>query len=419
MAVLPATALPMRQPMPNGDQRPMKVLMVENGRGGYTRYTCDLSKHLAALGADVHYLASREHAAEAQCGVDLHPVLRPNSPVMDGTGKLGFASRRLVWSLQSLSAIYRFARRCDPDVIHLQTATPASYCHLLPLLRQRWPLILTVHDVLPHHGTKLLKSIEHLRKLYMAVDHVIVHTEANRRTLIDTFDIPRERIEVIAHGADASAPVLSKAQARRQLSLPPTERIVVSLGVIRTNKRLDLLIDAVAAALQSRGDIRLVIAGRPSSVSAEQVSAMLRSAGIEEHAITRFGWLDDDEIGLYLDACDTCVLPYVDFDAQSGVLMQALAHAAPLIVSDEGSLAETVQGAGAGLVFRRNDARALAARLLEMLGSPALQRQCASNARQAVREVLDWRLIAAATLRSYRNVCNLPADARTSLTPTA
>lgn len=393
----------------------MKVLMVENGRGGYTRYTRDLSVALVGLGADVTYLASREHTAEADAGVDLHPMLRPNSPVMDRTGKVGFASRRLIWSLRSLGAIYGFARRHPPDVIHLQTATPASYGHLLPLLRQRWPLILTAHDVLPHHGTKLLKSHEHLQKLYSAVDHIIVHTESNRDTLLANFDIPAERIDVIAHGADASVRALPKARARDILSLPQNERLVASLGVIRTNKRLDLLIDAVAAALREQGDIRLVIAGRPSSVTGEQVTSMLRAAGIDTHATTRFRWLDEDEVGLYLDACDACVLPYVDFDAQSGVLMQALAHGTPLIVSDAGSLAETVEAAGAGLVFRRNDPAALSACLLEMLGSTALQRRCAENARRTVREQLDWRLIAGSTLRTYRAVCALHAQARSSI----
>lgn len=402
-----------------GDRRPIKVLMVENGRGGYTRYTCDLSAHLAALGNEVIYLANRELATNTHAAVDLHPILRPNSPPMDRTGRVGFATRRLVWSTQNLALIYRFAQRCDPDVIHLQTATPFSYGRLLPLLRPRWPLILTVHDILPHHGFTRINSIGHFRALYRSADHLIVHTEANRETLMRLFGIAYDRIDVIPHGADASVRMVAKKDARQQLSLPGDERIVVSLGVIRANKRLDLLIDAVASALQRRNDLRLVIAGKPSSVSAEEVVAMLRAAGIEHRAITRFGWLDDDEVGLYLDACDACVLPYVAFEAQSGVLMQALAHGAPLIVSDAGSLAETVEATGAGLVFRSNDVDALSAGLLRMLGSPALRRQCATNARKAVRELLDWRLIADRTQRTYRTVCALRENTGPSLTPTA
>jgi glycosyltransferase involved in cell wall biosynthesis len=384
---------------------PGKILMVENGRGGYTRYTVDLCESLAARGVAIIYLASKEHDRPAGAGVDLRPVLQPNSPPKDRLGTLSFAGRRLLWSTRSFAAIHRCARREHPDLIHLQTTTPFSYGHLLPLLRRRWPLVLTVHDVLPHHGTKALKSAADLRRVYHAVDCIIVHSDANRATLQQRFGVPEESIVVIPHGASATPRLTEKSRARAILDLPQTDKLVAALGVLRTNKRLDLLIGAVATARRQRGDIRLVIAGRPGSVSAAAVTALLAQAGLRERTITRFGWLSDTQLGLYLDAADVCVLPYADFDAQSGVLMQALAHGAPLIVSNAGALPETVSAADAGLVFPSDDMEALTRCILRMLGSAALQQRCARNARAMVRAKLDWHIVADRTLSTYRRVC--------------
>jgi phosphatidylinositol alpha-mannosyltransferase len=192
--------------------------------------------------------------------------------------------------------------------------------------------------------------------------------------------------------------------ARRTLDLPEDEHIVLFLGVIRSNKRLDLLVEACAKLFARQDGIRLVIAGMPQDVPEAQVRRMLSEGGIAERTTTRFGWIPDDALELYLDAADVCVLPYVNFHAQSGVLMRALAHGTPTIVADGGSLAVVVTEGGAGLIFPAGDAAAMADRIETVLASETLRSRLSRNAQRMARNQFDWRIVAAETSRMYRQL---------------
>jgi glycosyltransferase involved in cell wall biosynthesis len=383
-------------------EQTLKVLMIENGRGGYSRYTRDLCAALPAQGCDVVYLASLDHEIPVEGDVRL--LLYPHTPVEGPTGKYGFVSRKIISSLCNFVRIRRFAGRFEPDLIHFQLATPLADAHWLPILRRRWPVVLTAHDVIPHHGHRLLSSPSNLKRLYRSVDRVIVHSAVNRATIVHHFALPGDRIAVIPHGTDAAIPAVPASVARRTLDLPEDEHIVLFLGVIRSNKRLDLLIEACAKLFARQAGIRLVIAGRPQDVPEAQVRRMLSEGGIAERTTTRFGWIPDDALELYLDAADVCVLPYVNFHAQSGVLMRALAHGTPTIVADGGSLAVVVTEGEAGLIFPAGDAAAMADRIETVLASETLRSRLGRNAQRMARNQFDWRIVAAETSRMYRQL---------------
>lgn len=60
------------------------------------------------------------------------------------------------------------------------------------------PVVLTVHNVMPHEGSRLYKAVSAM--LFRLGDHFIVHTEPNRRQLMTRYGIAPGRISVIAHG---------------------------------------------------------------------------------------------------------------------------------------------------------------------------------------------------------------------------
>jgi glycosyltransferase involved in cell wall biosynthesis len=96
------------------------------------------------------------------------------------------------------------------------------------------------------------------------------------------------------------------------------------------------------------------------------------------------------------------VLPYIHSPGQSGVLLDALAHKLPVVVTDVGVLGESVRRWGIGELVPPNDDAALADAIREML---TLGRYAqVSEAIDRVRRNLSWNRAAEITIEAYRSV---------------
>ena len=88
---------------------------------------------------------------------------------------------------------------------------------------RRTPVVMTVHNVLGHETNVLDRALTRLA--FSFADHFIVHTEQNRRQLVDVFGISPRRISIIPFGALTlydDAP-MSRTEARRRLGLRDPE----------------------------------------------------------------------------------------------------------------------------------------------------------------------------------------------------
>src|SRR5207253_10857896 len=99
------------------------------------------------------------------------------------------------------------------DVVHFQwlTVQPLDV-HLLP----RRPLVLTAHDLLPREPRP--GQVRAQRRLYEAVDAVVVPSDSGRRALLEAGAAPPEKVHVIPHGAFAH---LTRQPAERPLPGEP------------------------------------------------------------------------------------------------------------------------------------------------------------------------------------------------------
>ncbi len=109
---------------------------------------------------------------------------------------------------------------------------PVEIAVLAAAKLRRTPVVMTVHNVLGHETNVLDRALALLA--FAFPDVFIVHTEENRRQLMEIFGIPRARIEIVPFGALTNyddAP-LSREDARRELGLDPSDRTVL---FFRTN----------------------------------------------------------------------------------------------------------------------------------------------------------------------------------------
>jgi glycosyltransferase involved in cell wall biosynthesis len=202
---------------------------------------------------------------------------------------------------------------------------------------------------------------------------------------------PPERLHVVHNGCEPCAedvepdPVLS--------ALRTGGPVVAAVAVLREQKRLDLLLDAVPLILARAPQARVAVVG--DGPERDALRARAARLGLDEEP--RFAFLPfSPPVTRYLHALDVFVLPSAWEAFPIGVL-EALACGVPQVVTDVGGSAEAVT-ASTGVVVPPGDPVALADAVADLVADPARRAACAaaSRARHAERFGIE-RMVAGTT----------------------
>ncbi len=296
--------------------------------------------------------------------------------------------RYLLKGLEYLPSVRRLSRRVrelDPDIVHVQWLS-------LPRFDLRWlrgvaaetPTVFTAHHALPRDDHA---GIDSRTRIYDIVQRVIVHSR-RRVAELEALGVAPERIAYIPHAVFESD--------SGEEPTPPTGSTLLFFGLLRDYKGIDVL---VRALLRIPG-ARLVVAGDPLD-PVEPLQRLARDIGVEGRIEWRLGFLPDEEVATLMREAAIVVLPYRRTDA-SGVLATAIGHGRPAVVTDVGSLGETVRDFGAGEVVPPGDERALAEACVGLLDPARLS--AAFEGTRAARKALTWESAAREHERVYEAI---------------
>ena len=356
-------------------------------------YDHSLAAALARRGHDVHLLTSPDLVGSARepDGYRRHETFLPLSGRV-----LRRAPRsrvRLVVKaaeyVPSVRSSLRSLGRLAPDVVHVQwLGIPRYDVRWLRSVAERYPTLLTAHDVLPRRRRNARAWGEALG----VVDRVVVHSERAVEQLAEV-GVARRRLVPISHAVFDAPPGYEPSE--------PTGTTLLFFGLVRRYKGLDVLLRALPAIVRDVPDARLVVAGRPLE-PARPLADLARELGVSERVEWRLAFVPEDEVAPLFERAAVAVLPYRRLDS-SGVLATALGYGRPAVVSDVGSLGPIVREFGAGRVVPPEDPAALAAACVELLSEPGALAGAAHGARSA-RAALTWDAAAAEHERVYGEV---------------
>ena len=289
-------------------------------------------------------------------------------------------------------AIGRILRGFSPDIVHVQEAHVALNGWPILTLRRRVPVVLTVHDHLPHSGVFTTDSWRWsiVQWLRWKADRVIVHGPRMRTELAELSGARAAgRIDVIPHGILGRTSIDGDGSRYEPATF-------LFFGRIETYKGLRYLLDA-CDALRSRGHvIRLVVAGTGGDLERHR-SRVAAAAWIE--LIDRY--ISAAEVpGLFRRAM-AVVLPYTDA-TQSGVAAMAFAFSRPVVATGVGDVPDVVIDGRTGLLVPPRDSKALADAMERLLVDRALRDSLAKGASRFAKENLSWPRIADATCDTYQ-----------------
>jgi glycosyltransferase involved in cell wall biosynthesis len=322
---------------------------------------------------------------------------------------------RLAKGVQHPFDLARLCRELEgwqPDIIHLQWAVlPPVDLWFLPRLRRIAPLVLTLHDSLPHNGSPRSRlQVWGNQALVRGVDAIIVHT-AQARARLEAAGIAPGRIVHLPHGLLNDHPAASMPVARDS---GPVQFVL--FGKLKPYKGADILVRAVARLAPAlRAQCRVHIVGWPymETDSLLNLAATLGAAG---DIAFEFGYVPERRVATMFSGNCVAVFPYREIDS-SGVLMTAIAASCPIVASRLGGFAELLDERNA-LLFRPGDDADLAAALSRVIEEPGLLQSLADGARALRATIPTWHEIGRGTLALYQAViAGRPAWHAPQITP--
>lgn len=218
-----------------------------------------------------------------------------------------------------------------------------------------------------------LLAIRTLRALPV-VDEPLVEWTRTRRA-------PAWRKVVLVRDGSGLRTSVPRASARARIGAPSTQVIVLLYGALEARKGVAELVAALDDP-RVPSTAAVLVAGEQDaftrSVLAAEPAARLRAQGrlYEER-----GFLDDEREARVFAAADVVWLGYRDFDALSGVMVQAGDAGLPCLSADRGLTAWTVTRHGLGLVFENGNHDAAVEALVRLGSDAELRRKCAEHGR--------------------------------------
>lgn len=251
------------------------------------------------------------------------------------------------------------------------------------------PAIAVLHTV-------LAAPTPHQRRILTEVcaraTRVVVMTSAARAELTRTYGISAAHIEVIPHGAAASATAVSTPGRRRR---------ILTWGLISPGKGIEWGIEALAQLADIHPPVEYVIAGATHPKVLARFGETYRTGlvdlsvklGVSSAVHLEGRYLDSHELAALVASADVVLLPYDSREqATSGVLVEALAAGVPVVATGFPHAVELLTG-GAGLVVPHEDPPAIAAALRAILTSEDVVRRMREAALRQAAET-SWPAVA-------------------------
>src|SRR6185312_5102435 len=258
------------------------------------------------------------------------------------------------------------------------------------LSRLTAPIITTLHTVLSEPTPAQRRVTDEIVGLS---SKVIVMAEKGRELLQALYQLPPEKIEVIAHGIpDFAFMEPDRAKEKFGFSGKP---VILTFGLLSPNKGIEIMIDAMPSILESQGDAMYVVLGtthpnlvlQQGEAYRESLLARVRALGIEDHVVFLDQFVDRAILLDYISMCDVYVTPYLN-QAQmtSGTLAYSFGLGKP-VVSTPYWHARELLADGRGILVPFGDSKAIGMEIARLLTNGALRQSLRERAYSSSRSM--------------------------------
>jgi glycosyltransferase involved in cell wall biosynthesis len=276
----------------------------------------------------------------------------------------------------------RVVREYAPDVIQLNGARTVKYGAALRHLERRAGWVTVYRNIGdPDYWIRgRAKRLAYRAGVFTGLDGIISLSSRASQAFRDVFGV-RVPLDVIPTGVSPKylEPMENRAAVRERLSTPSGARVVLYVGSLAPEKRLDRLVNAFRELANTSPEAHLWLVGE--GPEHESVERRVRMLGLVDRV--RFIGAAGN-VASYYAAADVFSLTS-DTEGIPGALLEASYSGLPVVATAVGLVSDCVVDGETGFLTNTNDV-SVASALIRVLGDLERCRRMGDRGRELVRE---------------------------------
>lgn len=334
--------------------------------GGAERFAVALATHLPRDRFELWMCSSRDADPDALSMLEQAGVRHVN---------LGRRSKVDVHRLAGLAKLLREERF---DILHAQKFGSNLWGSLIGA-GCRTPVIIAHEHTWSYEGAPVRRWLDGHVIGRLATRFVAVSSRDAER-MVSVEGVPAEKVVMIPTAYIPRPP--ADTDLRTEIGIDGTTPLLAAVAVLRPQKALSVLLDALPHVLESVPDAHLVVAGDGECRTELVEQARQLGLGTRVHFLGLRS--DVEEI---LRAADLAVISS-DYEGTPLVAFECFATGTPLVATAVGGLVEMIEDGVTGRLVAPRDPPALAGAIVELATDPELRTRIATAAREhAVIEI--------------------------------
>ena len=249
------------------------------------------------------------------------------------------------------------------------------------------PVVIAFHTVLPHPDKQLKLKIQ---KIAAVCESIVVMTNNSALLLTDVYDVPHQKITVIAHGTHL-VPHLSKDFLKNKYGLKG-RKVLTTFGLLSSGKSIETTLKALPSIIRISPDVVFLIIGKthPEVIKEEgekyrkSLERKVKYYSLQDHVIFINNYLALPDLLEYLQLTDIYLFTTNDPNqAVSGTFVYAMSCGCP-IISTPIPHAKEILTEDTGIIFDFRNSKQLADGVIRLLNDEPLRRNISSNTLQKI-----------------------------------
>jgi len=285
--------------------------------------------------------------------------------------------------------IKRLIGRIDPDILHAHYLSDYGFygalCGFKPFVVTAWG-----SDVLlvPSEGRRKYFVKKYIARYVIGkADLVTGDSRSLVRAIVD-LGVDERKVRMIIHGVDLRAfhPVENDEKSKKDLGVPQDYRVVISTRNLEPVYDVSTLIKAIPYIIGKCPNTFFLIVG--GGTLRHQLEELAHKLGVAQNV--RFaGLVSNKEVPKFLGLSDIYVSTSLS-DTRSISLLEAMACALPVVVTDLEGNKECIEDGVNGLLFPKKDFTALAEKIIYLLREKGTRRKFGVVNRSIVEKEADY-----------------------------
>jgi len=228
-------------------------------------------------------------------------------------------------------------------------------------------------------------------RLLSSLDRVIAVSEASKKELISTFNLPPDKISVVYNGIPLKK-YPDRREARKVLGFDLDTPLIACIGRLVKNKGQDIFLKAAALIKREKPEVRFLITGDGYLKNSLQKSA--QRLGLSNEVV----FLGYDKVPWVFGAMDISAVPSLS-ETFSYTVAESMAAGKPVAASAVGGIPEIIEDSG--LLVRPSDPQALKETLMKLLNDQQLRQEMGAAGKSRIEDQFNLDKMIKNTVKTY------------------